>query len=69
MLGLFTASRKTAILKLQYKHLRLSLQRNPHGGPPVLSIDIEPEYIKELLGIKALYITPQSLYKSISSFL
>ncbi|EED20923.1 C2H2 finger domain protein, putative [Talaromyces stipitatus ATCC 10500] len=64
MLGLFTASRKTAILKLQYKHLRLSLQRNPHGGPPVLSIDIEPEYIKQLLGTKALntFSFPEIIY-------
>ncbi|KUL83660.1 hypothetical protein ZTR_11050 [Talaromyces verruculosus] len=64
MLGLFTAGRKTAILKLQYKHLRLSLQRNPHGGPPVLSIDIEPEYIKTLLGIKALntFSFPEIIY-------
>ncbi|EED24131.1 conserved hypothetical protein [Talaromyces stipitatus ATCC 10500] len=64
MLGLFTAGRKTAILRLQYKHLRLSLQRNPHGGPPVLSIDIEPEYIKELLGTKALntFSFPEIIY-------
>jgi hypothetical protein len=65
ILGRFTASRKTTILKLQYKHLRLSLQRNPHGGPLVLSIDIKPEYIKELLGIKALYtkhLPPQNQF-------
>ncbi|OKL55298.1 hypothetical protein UA08_09463 [Talaromyces atroroseus] len=51
MLGLFTAGRKTAILKLQYKHLRISLLRNPHGGPPILDIAIKPKYIKSLLGI------------------
>ncbi|KAF3405616.1 hypothetical protein DPV78_003450 [Talaromyces pinophilus] len=51
MLGLFTAGRKTAILKLQYKHLRISLLRNPYNGPPILDIAIKPEYIKSFLGI------------------
>ncbi|KAL3703732.1 hypothetical protein TMatcc_009421, partial [Talaromyces marneffei ATCC 18224] len=51
MLGLFTAGRKNAILKLQYKHLRISLLRNPYDGPPILDIAIKPEYIKSFLGI------------------
>jgi Protein of unknown function (DUF3435) len=63
MLGLFTAGRRTAILKLQYKHLRISLLRNPHGGPPILDIAIKPEYIKSLLGITNLYATPMSAGK------
>ncbi|KAH8696361.1 putative C2H2 finger domain protein [Talaromyces proteolyticus] len=64
MLGLFTASRKQAILRLQYKHLRVTLQKDPHGGPPVISIDIRPEYIKQLLGVKDLneFSFPEIIY-------
>ncbi|KAH8691891.1 putative C2H2 finger domain protein [Talaromyces proteolyticus] len=54
MLGLFTANRKRAMMRLQYKHILITMQRNPHGGPPVPSIDIKPEYVKQLLGTKDL---------------
>ena len=67
MLGLFTAGCKTAILKLQYKHLRISLLRNPYGGPPILDIAIKPEYIKSFLGITNLYVNQMSAEKHIKS--
>lgn len=54
MLGLFTASRKRAMMKLQYKHIMITMQRNPHGGPPVPSIDIRPEFLKSFLGTEDL---------------
>lgn len=57
MMGVFSVNRKTAILHLQYKHLLITLQRNPHGGPPVPSIDIRPEHVKKFLGTKDLYVT------------
>jgi hypothetical protein len=56
MVGMFTVNRKGAILNLQYKHLLVTLQRNPHGGPPVPTIDIRPEYVKGFLGTKDLYV-------------
>jgi Protein of unknown function (DUF3435) len=56
MVGLFTVNRKGAILHLQYKHLLVTLQRNPHGGLPVPAIDIRPEYVKGFLGTKDLYV-------------
>lgn len=65
MLGLFTAGRKNAILKLQYKHLRISLLRNPYDGPPILDIAIKPEYIKSFLGITNLYVKQMSAEKKI----
>jgi hypothetical protein len=67
MLGLFTAGRKNAILKLQYKHLRISLLRNPYDGPPILDIAIKPEYIKSFLGITNLYVKQMSAEKKIKS--
>ncbi|PLB47852.1 hypothetical protein P170DRAFT_465391 [Aspergillus steynii IBT 23096] len=39
---LFTVNRKQAILYLQFKHLQLSLQQDPRGGPPVPIIELEP---------------------------
>lgn len=63
MLGEFTAGRKNAILKLQYKHLRISLLRNPYGGPPILDIGIKPQYIKSFLGITNLYAKQMSTEK------
>jgi Protein of unknown function (DUF3435) len=52
-----SVNRKGADLNLQYKHLLVTLQRNPHGGPPAPVIDIRPEYVKGFLGTKALYVT------------
>jgi hypothetical protein len=62
MMGLFTVNRKSALLNLQYKHLLVTLQRNPHGGPPVPAIDIRPEYVKGFLGTKHLYVTIKLLF-------
>lgn len=57
MMGLFTVSRKGAMLHLQYKHLVVTLQKNPHGGPPVPMVDFRAEFIKGFLGMKELYVT------------
>jgi hypothetical protein len=62
MLGLFTTSQRQAILKLQYKHLQITLQKNPRRGPPVISVDIRPKYIKQLLGMKNLYMVSQNCW-------
>lgn len=53
-IGLFTINRKHAILDLQFKHLQLSLQQDPHGGPPVLTIEFQPEFVKSVLGMSKL---------------
>ena len=53
-IGLFTVNRKHAMLNLQFQHLRLSLQRDPHGGPPVPMIELEPTFVKSVLGMAKL---------------
>jgi hypothetical protein len=54
MLGLFTVNRESAILNLRYKDLLLTVQRDPHGGPPVPTVDFRPQFIKKNLGMKKL---------------
>lgn len=55
-MGLFTVNRKQAMLHLQFKHLQISLQRDPHGGPPVPMIEIEPQFVKSVLGMSKVYV-------------
>ncbi|KAE8311026.1 hypothetical protein BDV41DRAFT_566150 [Aspergillus transmontanensis] len=62
-IGLFTANRKQTMLHLQLKRLQISLQRDPHGGPPVPMIEIEPQFVKSVLGMSTMYHTV--LYKCI----
>ncbi|KAI2825390.1 hypothetical protein CBS147321_1038 [Aspergillus niger] len=63
-IGLFTINRKHAILDLQFKHLQLSLQQDPHGGPPVLTIEFQPEFVKSVLGMSKLntFTLPEVVY-------
>ncbi|RDK41021.1 hypothetical protein M752DRAFT_284523 [Aspergillus phoenicis ATCC 13157] len=62
--GLFTINRKQAMLSLQFKHLQLSLQRDPHGGPPVPMIELQPEFVKSVLGMSKLntFALPEIIY-------
>ncbi|EDN02645.1 predicted protein [Histoplasma mississippiense (nom. inval.)] len=64
MLGLFTVNRESAILNLQYKDLLLSMQRDPHGGPPVPTVDFRPEFIKRNLGMGKLntFVLPEIIF-------
>ncbi|KAI1829031.1 hypothetical protein DTO027I6_10258 [Penicillium roqueforti] len=52
--GLFTINRKQAMLDLQFKHLQISLQQDPHGGPPKPMIELEPQFVKSVLGMSKL---------------
>ncbi|TPX21020.1 hypothetical protein DIZ76_016920 [Coccidioides immitis] len=58
MLGTFTVNCEKALLHLQYKDLKLSVQQNPHGGPPILNVDFELKCIKKKLGMKKLNTFP-----------
>lgn len=55
-LGLFlqlaglTANRPQAVLNLRYRHIRVSLLRDPQGGPPRIVIEFTFEFTKEFLG-------------------
>ncbi|EDN07394.1 predicted protein [Histoplasma mississippiense (nom. inval.)] len=64
MLGLFTVNREHAILNLQYKDLLLTVQRDPHGGPPVPMVDFTPRCVKKKMGMKNLnsFILPEIIY-------
>jgi hypothetical protein len=57
-LGLFlqlaglTTNRPQAILNLRYRHIQVSLLRDPHGGPHRIVIEFTFEFTKEWLGAK-----------------
>ncbi|KAJ6008513.1 hypothetical protein N7540_012489 [Penicillium herquei] len=63
-IGLFTINRKQAMLKLQFKHLLLSLQQDPHGGPPKTMVELEPQFVKSVLGMSKLnkFALPEIVY-------
>lgn len=54
-LALFTVHRKQALLSLQFKDFQISLQRDPHGGPPVPLVELTPGGCKKFLGVTKLY--------------
>ncbi|KAJ6096881.1 hypothetical protein N7486_007627 [Penicillium sp. IBT 16267x] len=62
--GLFTINRKQAMLDLQFKHLQISLQQDPHGGPPKPMIELEPQFVKSVLGMSKLntFALPEIVY-------
>jgi hypothetical protein len=62
-IGLFTVNRKQAMLHLQFKHLHITLQRDPHGGPPVPMIEIEPQFVKSVLGMFNVYVTLSAILR------
>ncbi|KAB8259318.1 hypothetical protein BDV32DRAFT_150645 [Aspergillus pseudonomiae] len=49
-LGLFTVHRQNALLSLQFRDLQISLQKDPHGGPPVRLIELTASGTKKFLG-------------------
>jgi hypothetical protein len=57
-LGLFlqlaglTTDRTQAILNLRYRHIQVSLLRDPRGGPHRILIKFNFEFTKEWLGAK-----------------
>lgn len=53
-LGLFTLHRKGALLGLQFKHLQVSLQKDPRGGPPIPLIELTTDATKKFLGLTKL---------------
>ncbi|KAB8258650.1 hypothetical protein BDV32DRAFT_139535 [Aspergillus pseudonomiae] len=61
---LFTVNRKNAIYLLQFKHIRLTLQRDPHSGPPKPMIEIEPQFVKSVLEITSFntFAPPEVVY-------
>jgi hypothetical protein len=56
MLGIFTVNRLSALLSLQFKHLRASIQKDPLGGPPIPLVEVRSEHTKQFLGTTQLYV-------------
>jgi hypothetical protein len=47
-----TTNRPQAILNLRYRHIQVSLLRDPRGGPHRIVIEFTFEFTKEWLGAK-----------------
>lgn len=48
-LGLFTVHRQNALQGLQFKDIQISLQKDPHNGPPVRLIELTASGTKKFL--------------------
>lgn len=53
-LGGFTASRPSAILHMCYRHIKVTLLRDPDGGSHQVVLEFTFEFTKKYLGIKDL---------------
>ncbi|EEH45265.2 uncharacterized protein PADG_01415 [Paracoccidioides brasiliensis Pb18] len=66
LLGLFTLNRKSAILNLPYRDLKVSLQRDPSGGPHLPTVEFHYRFMKKHLGLTLMYehtfILPEIIY-------
>ncbi|EDN05396.1 predicted protein [Histoplasma mississippiense (nom. inval.)] len=65
LLGLFTLNRKSAILNLRFKDLRVSLQRDPSGGPHLPTVEFSYEFTKKHLGLTQTntFTLPEIIYE------
>ncbi|KAF2685708.1 C2H2 finger domain protein [Lentithecium fluviatile CBS 122367] len=57
-IGGFTVNRPGAILGLCYRHIRVTLLRDPEGGPHRVLLEFTFEFTKEFLGIKDMNTFP-----------
>ncbi|KAF2844126.1 C2H2 finger domain protein [Plenodomus tracheiphilus IPT5] len=63
-LGGFTANRPQALLGLCYRHIKVTLLRDPEGGPHRVLLEFTFEFTKEFLGIKDMntFPLPENMY-------
>jgi len=54
--GFFTANRPDALLKLRYGDFKVTILRNPNGGPNNVLLEITFEFTKSHLGPKPAYV-------------
>ena len=53
-----TGNRPEALVELRYRHLKLTLIRDPDGsGLPRLFVELTPEFTKRYLGSKDMYVS------------
>ncbi|CAN9454731.1 unnamed protein product [Alternaria alternata] len=57
-LGGFTANRPQALLSLCYRHIKVTLLRDPEGGPHRVLLEFTFEFTKEFLSVKDLNTFP-----------
>ncbi|OJJ84888.1 uncharacterized protein ASPGLDRAFT_125716, partial [Aspergillus glaucus CBS 516.65] len=64
-LGLFTVHQRNALLSLQFKDLQISLQKDPHSGPPIPLIELTAEGTKKFLRQTKLttFALPEVIYR------
>ncbi|BDD63414.1 hypothetical protein MAP00_008306 [Monascus purpureus] len=51
LMACFTVNRINAMRRLQYQHLQCSIQRDPHGGPPRILLEIKYKFAKKYMGV------------------
>ncbi|PIG80606.1 hypothetical protein AARAC_007640 [Aspergillus arachidicola] len=51
LMAFFTVNRINAMRRLQYQHLQCSIQRDPHGGPPRILLEIKYKFAKKYMGV------------------
>ncbi|KAE8413590.1 hypothetical protein BDV36DRAFT_286879 [Aspergillus pseudocaelatus] len=51
LIACFTVNQINAMRCLQYQHLQCSTQRDPHGGPPRILLEIKYKFAKKYMGI------------------
>ncbi|KAF1967816.1 hypothetical protein BU23DRAFT_583589 [Bimuria novae-zelandiae CBS 107.79] len=57
-LGGFTANRPQALLSLCYRHIQVTLLRDPEGGPYRVLLEFTFEFTKQFLGVKDMNTFP-----------
>ncbi len=55
-LACFTANRPQALLDLCYRHIIVTLLRDPEGGPHRVLLEFTFEFTKQYLGLKDWYV-------------
>lgn len=60
-IGGFTANQPKAILGLCYRHILVTLLRDPDGGPHRVLLEFTFEFTKEFLGVKDMYVDTLSI--------
>jgi hypothetical protein len=61
-LACFTANRPQALLDLCYRHIIVTLLRDPEGGPHRVLLEFTFEFTKQYLGLKDWYVFYLLLY-------
>ncbi|KAK2740142.1 hypothetical protein FQN57_006257 [Myotisia sp. PD_48] len=64
LLAGFSANRPTALLKLCYRHIKVTLLKDPEGGPNNILIEFTIEFAKQFLGEKeeTTFIIPEIIF-------